>query len=121
MTELGQRAKVASRQVARASSAARNEALHRVADLLVERTGAVLTANAEDLGRAERALTDLEKDAANADRLKQVRPALERAAFLNREGKRQDAERIWTALEALYRNDPGSADLLAEISRARKQ
>jgi len=53
MTELGQRAKAASRLVARASSAARNEALHRAADLLEERTGAILDANATDLVRAE--------------------------------------------------------------------
>ena len=66
MTELGQRAKVASRQVARASSAARNEALNRVADLLVERTGAVLAANADDLGRAEQAAAD----ATSLDRLR---------------------------------------------------
>ncbi len=55
MTELGQRAKVASRRVALASSAARNEALHRAADLLEERTDAVLAANATDLARAEAA------------------------------------------------------------------
>jgi glutamate-5-semialdehyde dehydrogenase len=55
VTELGQRAKVASRRVALASSAARNEALHRAADLLEERTDAVLAANATDLARAEAA------------------------------------------------------------------
>ena len=66
MTELGRRAQVASRRVARASSAARNEALHRAADLLEERTGAVLAANAEDLGRAEHAAAD----ATSLDRLR---------------------------------------------------
>ena len=55
LTELGQRAKAASRRVALASSAARNEALHRAADLLEERTDAVLAANATDLARAEAA------------------------------------------------------------------
>ena len=55
LTELGQRAKAASRRVALASSAARNEALHRAADLLEERTDAVLAANATDLTRAEAA------------------------------------------------------------------
>jgi glutamate-5-semialdehyde dehydrogenase len=55
VTELGQRAKAASRRVALASSAARNEALHRAADLLEERTDAVLAANATDLARAEAA------------------------------------------------------------------
>jgi glutamate-5-semialdehyde dehydrogenase len=58
VTELGQRAKAASRLVARASSAARHEALHRAADLLEERIDAVLSANATDLLRAERAGTD---------------------------------------------------------------
>jgi glutamate-5-semialdehyde dehydrogenase len=53
VTELGQRAKAASRRVALTSSAARNEALHRAADLLEERTDAVLAANATDLARAE--------------------------------------------------------------------
>ncbi len=53
MTDLGRRAKAASRLVARASSAARNEALHRAADLLEERTDAILDANATDLARAE--------------------------------------------------------------------
>jgi glutamate-5-semialdehyde dehydrogenase len=66
ITELGQRARVASRQVARTSSAARNEALHRAAELLVERTGAVLAANAYDLGRAEQAAAD----ATSLDRLR---------------------------------------------------
>ena len=58
MPALGQRAKAASRLVARASSAARNEALHRAAELLEERTAAILSANADDLARAERAGAD---------------------------------------------------------------
>jgi len=66
MTEVGQRAKAASRRVARASSAGRNEALHRAADLLEERTGAVLAANADDLERAGQ--TDA--DATSLDRLR---------------------------------------------------
>ncbi len=44
--------------MARASSAARNEALHRSADLLVERTDAILAANAADVARAEQAAAD---------------------------------------------------------------
>ncbi len=71
--------------------------------------------------RAERSLTDLEKAAEDHDRFKQVRPALDRAAALRRQGKHAEAERIWTALEALYRDDPGAAELRAEICRARKQ
>lgn len=71
--------------------------------------------------RAERGLIELEKGAENQDRFKEVRPSLERAAALHRQGKRAQAERIWTALEALYRDDPGAAELRAEIGRARKQ
>ena len=71
--------------------------------------------------RAERALTDLEKAAGDAERFKQVRPALDRAAAFRRDGKHREAEAIWSALETLYRNDPGATDLLAEIYRARKQ
>jgi serine/threonine-protein kinase len=78
-------------------------------------------AEKEWVSRAERALTDLEKAAANPDRFKAVRPALENAAKLNRAGKRAQAEEIWSALEALYRDDPGAGELLAEIKRARKQ
>jgi glutamate-5-semialdehyde dehydrogenase len=53
LVDLGQRARVASRLVARSSSAARDEALTRAADLLEQRVGAILEANATDLERAE--------------------------------------------------------------------
>jgi glutamate-5-semialdehyde dehydrogenase len=53
LVDLGQRARVASRLVARSSSAARDEALTRAADLLEQRAGAILEANATDLERAE--------------------------------------------------------------------
>ena len=77
-------------------------------------------AEKEWVHRSERALIDLEKAAANPDRFKAVRPALDNAATLSRAGKRAQAEEIWTALEALYANDPGAAELLAEIKRARQ-
>ncbi len=66
MTELGRRAKTASRLVAAASSASRNEALLRAADLLVERTGGILSANATDVRRAESSGSD----ATSLDRLR---------------------------------------------------
>jgi glutamate-5-semialdehyde dehydrogenase len=66
MTELGQRAKAASRLVARASSAARNEALHRAADLLEQRTESILAANAADLDGA----AGSGSDATSLDRLR---------------------------------------------------
>lgn len=53
LAEIGRRAKAASRRLAATSSAARNDALVRAADLLVERTADILEANAVDVGRAE--------------------------------------------------------------------
>ncbi|MBK9181047.1 MAG: glutamate-5-semialdehyde dehydrogenase [Acidimicrobiales bacterium] len=57
MPELGRRAKAASRLLARAGTAAKDAALLHAADLLVERAGEVLDANALDVDRAERAGT----------------------------------------------------------------
>jgi len=65
MVELGQQAKAAARHVARASSAARNEALVRSADLLEQRIEPLLAANRTDLERAEQAGAD----ATSLDRL----------------------------------------------------
>src|SRR5207302_4568130 len=53
MAELGRRAKAASRQLATASTAAKDAALEAAADLLVDRAADVLEANAADVGRAE--------------------------------------------------------------------
>jgi glutamate-5-semialdehyde dehydrogenase len=55
--ELGHRAKAASRELALASTAAKDAALHAAADLLVERADEVLAANAIDVGRATEAGT----------------------------------------------------------------
>jgi glutamate-5-semialdehyde dehydrogenase len=85
LTELGQRAKVASRRVALASSAARNEALLRAADLLEERTGAVLAANGSDLARAEAAdagATALDRLRLDAGRVSGMATALRTVAGL---------------------------------------
>jgi glutamate-5-semialdehyde dehydrogenase len=54
MTELGSRAKAASKTLALASSAAKDAALLAAADVLLERTDDVLRGNAEDVERAER-------------------------------------------------------------------
>jgi glutamate-5-semialdehyde dehydrogenase len=51
--ELGRRARAASRVLATASTAAKDEALHAAADLLVARTAEILDANAADVARAE--------------------------------------------------------------------
>jgi glutamate-5-semialdehyde dehydrogenase len=53
--ELARRAKAASRVLATASTEAKDAALHAAADLLVERTGDLLSANAEDIAREEAA------------------------------------------------------------------
>jgi hypothetical protein len=63
----------------------------------------------------------LERVGQNKDRFKQVRAALEKAADLKRQGKNADAERIWTGIEQLYRNDPGAAELLQEVAKARQK
>ena len=51
--ELGRRAKAASRLLAMASTAQKDDALQAAAGLLVDRTADLLAANAEDVGRAE--------------------------------------------------------------------
>ena len=51
--ELGRRAKVASRVLATAPTAAKNEALRTGADQLVARADEILAANAQDVARAE--------------------------------------------------------------------
>ena len=51
--DLGRRAKAAAPQMARASTAQKDDALRTAADLLVSRTDAVLAANAEDVSGAE--------------------------------------------------------------------
>ena len=53
LVELGRRVKAASRVLATASSSAKDAVLLGAADLLVDRTDAILTANAEDVHRAE--------------------------------------------------------------------
>jgi glutamate-5-semialdehyde dehydrogenase len=85
MAELGQRAKAASRLVARASSAARNEALQRSADLVEERTDAILMANATDVARAEQGdadVTALDRLRLDAGRLEAMATGLRTVAAL---------------------------------------
>ncbi len=53
IAELGRRAKAASRVLATASTAAKDDALRGAADLLVARTAEILEANATDVARAE--------------------------------------------------------------------
>ncbi len=64
--DLGRRARAAGRLVARSSSATRDEALIRAADLLEQRLGPILEANTADMARAEQAGAD----ATSLDRLR---------------------------------------------------
>jgi glutamate-5-semialdehyde dehydrogenase len=66
MTDLGRRARASGRVIARASSAARNEALERSADLLEEQADHILGVNVTDVERAESAGAD----ATSLDRLR---------------------------------------------------
>jgi len=53
MEQLGSRSRAASREIASASTAQKNEALHTAADRLLERVDDILTANSDDVARAE--------------------------------------------------------------------
>src|SRR5438270_8977491 len=57
MTDLGRRAKAASRTLGTVSTGAKDAALHAAADLLVQRAPEILRANAKDVERAEEAGT----------------------------------------------------------------
>ena len=57
LTTLGQRAKAAARLLATASTEAKDAALLAAADLLVDRAGDIVAANAEDVRRAQEAGT----------------------------------------------------------------
>ena len=54
LTELGRRAKAASRLLATASTETKNQALQSAADLLGSHRDELLGANADDVARAER-------------------------------------------------------------------
>ncbi|HEV2071251.1 MAG TPA: gamma-glutamyl-phosphate reductase, partial [Acidimicrobiales bacterium] len=79
---LGRRAKVAAGALALVPTSDKDLALHTAADLLVQRSGEILDANAEDVARAEaagigstvvdRLRLDADRIAAMADGLRQV-------------------------------------------------
>jgi serine/threonine-protein kinase len=68
----------------------------------------------EWVSRARRALAEMEKDGSNKDRWISVRAALDRAKELHRQGKIDDAKRIWQGIEQLYASDPAAKDYVAE-------
>jgi serine/threonine-protein kinase len=75
--------------------------------------------------RARQQLTTLEKIKSDDKRWQSVRASLDKAAELNRQGKRAEAERIWHSIEQLYAGDaatdPAVAKILQEVKRARQQ
>ena len=75
----------------------------------------------EWVGHAQRSLNELEKANHNKNRFNSVKKALERAEELRRQGKADDAERIWLGIEQLYRNDPAAVEIIQEVQRAQRK
>jgi tetratricopeptide (TPR) repeat protein len=71
--------------------------------------------------RAEAELAKLDNAAVARKRWEPVRAALKQAAELRDQGKRAEAERIWSAVEALYGQDPAAWEILGELRAARKK
>ena len=71
--------------------------------------------------KSRAALNEVKKNAQATERWQAAKLALEEAAKLNAGGRRPEAERIWAALEELYRDDPFATDLLADIAKARQR
>jgi tRNA A-37 threonylcarbamoyl transferase component Bud32 len=71
--------------------------------------------------RAESGLAEIGKSASNQDRWQSVRQALRQADDMRAHGKAADAERIWSGIEQLYRNDPTAADIVMEVHKARNR
>ena len=83
--ELGRRVKAASREVARSSSAARDEALSAAAELLAAESGSLLAANRADLERASAdglAETAIDRLRLSEDRIDQMARGLATVAAL---------------------------------------
>jgi predicted Ser/Thr protein kinase len=78
-------------------------------------------AEREWVRRAETAVAELDHDLQATERWTTVRAALDRAARLRLQGKRDEAERIWTGLEELYRGDPHAMHVLQAVQQARMQ
>jgi serine/threonine-protein kinase len=69
--------------------------------------------------KAVKGLEKLDEEGKRKDRWQNVRPALEKAARLARENNRADAMKIWTAIQALYHDDPFAQDtILVEVKQA---
>src|SRR5262249_10574256 len=68
--------------------------------------------------KSRQALTEMEKGATAKDRWQAARQALKQAAEFDAAGRRDKAEEIWNALEALYHDDPWATELRAEIAKS---
>lgn len=73
----------------------------------------------EAVEHARKRLANAEAPTIQAEKLRRVRPILDRAAALKMQGKREDAERLWASLEALYRSDPAGGAIVEEVQKAR--
>jgi vacuolar-type H+-ATPase subunit I/STV1 len=65
--------------------------------------------------RAREELREINKSTTAPERWKPVRQALEQARTLRDTGDRNQAERIWSSLESLYRDDPSAQSILQQI------
>jgi predicted Ser/Thr protein kinase len=80
-----------------------------------------LEAETDAVEQARTKLAAIASPKVQVDRLRQVRPILDRATSLKAAGKRDDAERIWAALETLYRDDPNGGAVMEEIRNGRNR
>jgi hypothetical protein len=71
--------------------------------------------------RARAALADLQRQQAAPQRQLSLQAALQQAAQLAAQGRRQEAERIWQALETLYQNDPQASQVRQRIAAERQR
>jgi serine/threonine-protein kinase len=71
--------------------------------------------------KAKERVEAADKLLADPQRWAPVRAALKRAEALRDQGKRQEAQAIWDAIEALYQGDASAAAILQDVAAARKQ
>ena len=69
--------------------------------------------------RAHKSLAKLVDEGMRADRWQSVHATLEKASDLAGRGNVAGAEKIWSAVEELYRGDPFADEILAEVKTAR--
>ena len=69
--------------------------------------------------KARKGLEKIEEDGKRQERWQTVKRTLRKAARLADEGNMKGAEKIWEAVEALYRDDPFAQEILKEVKRER--